>query len=72
MVKFEDNTQVTVTDPVCGMEMPLETAAAHEDYRGWAYFFCSQGCLMLFRKSPERYAAVPSWPAAVDSSEADP
>jgi YHS domain-containing protein len=62
MVKFEDNTQVTVTDPVCGMEMALETAAAHEDYRGWAYFFCSPACHRLFRNAPKRYAAASARP----------
>jgi len=64
MVKFKDNTQVTVTDPVCGKELHLETTAAHEDYRGWAYFFCSSACHRLFRNAPKRYAAASARPAA--------
>ena len=44
-----------VTDPVCGMSLDLEKAAAQVDDGGWI-FFCSNSCHLLFRRSPERYA----------------
>lgn len=48
-----------VTDPVCGMTLELEKAAAREDYAGWAYFFCSDACHRLFAMAPERYSRKP-------------
>jgi YHS domain-containing protein len=45
-----------VTDPVCGMRLHAEKAAAREDHGGRAYFFCSNTCHQLFRLSPERFA----------------
>ena len=35
---------IRVKDPVCGKELDLGDAQAREDYRGWAYFFCSERC----------------------------
>jgi len=55
-VKREDERTMTVTDPVCGQQIDLEKAAAHEDHGGWAYFFCSAHCHRLFKADPERYA----------------
>jgi Cu+-exporting ATPase len=48
-----------VTDPVCGMSLDLKKAAAQEDYKGWAYFFCSNACHRLFKLSPERFLGKP-------------
>lgn len=45
-----------VTDPVCGMTIDSETAAATEVWQGQTYYFCSQSCQEKFRKAPERYA----------------
>ncbi len=59
-----------VTDPVCGMSLDPEKAAAREDYGGWVYFFCSNSCHRLFKLSPERFAqkhkAAPPVEAAGD------
>src|SRR5215218_6279391 len=33
----------TVTDPVCGMEIDTDAAAASEEYQGKTYYFCSEG-----------------------------
>ncbi len=44
-------------DPICGMEVEAETAAATYEYDGRSYAFCSQGCLAKFRADPTRYAA---------------
>lgn len=46
-----------VTDPVCGMHLALEKAAAQEEYKGWAYFFCSQTCRALFLTEPTQFAS---------------
>ncbi len=57
MTDFEPEKEVTVTDPVCGMRLPLEKAAVQEEYGGWAYFFCSNTCHKLFVAAPERYSS---------------
>lgn len=49
----------TVTDPVCGMEIDEDSAAATADYEGTTYYFCSQGCRRRFEEDPARYASVP-------------
>jgi YHS domain-containing protein len=51
----------TVTDPVCGMEIDSEAAAASEEYQGKTYYFCSEGChqrLWLRRSSTPSERAV--------------
>lgn len=45
----------TVTDPVCGMAITRDTAAATSTFEGREYFFCSVACQVEFDKSPERY-----------------
>ena len=44
-----------VLDPVCGMKVNLETAAAQTDYQGKTYYFCAPGCKVAFEKDPEKY-----------------
>ena len=43
------------TDPVCGMSVEPERAAARREHRGQEYFFCSTGCAEKFRAEPQRY-----------------
>ena len=43
-------------DPVCGMQVNEETAAARADYKGKTYYFCSLECKATFLKNPDRYA----------------
>lgn len=45
----------TVRDPVCGMEIRPEDAAATEEHDGGTYYFCSPGCHEAFVKDPHRY-----------------
>ena len=59
MTDFEPEKEVTVTDPVCGMRLALEKAAAQQEHEGWMYFFCSDACHNLFLAAPERYSARP-------------
>jgi Cu+-exporting ATPase len=56
-LQSKDERTMTVTDPVCGMQIDIQEAAAQEDHGGWAYFFCSAQCHRLFRGNPERYVA---------------
>jgi len=44
-----------VKDPVCGMEIDKEEAAATYEYKGKIYYFCALGCKEEFEKDPERY-----------------
>jgi Cu+-exporting ATPase len=45
----------TAKDPVCGMEVDPERAAATSDYQGKTYYFCSAGCKQAFDQDPQRY-----------------
>ena len=42
-------------DPVCGMEVDPEKAAASAQYEGETWFFCSEGCHEKFTAEPEKY-----------------
>jgi len=44
-----------VIDPVCGMTVEPETAAAAWEHDGTAYHFCSVGCMERFRHDPEGF-----------------
>ena len=46
----------TRTDPVCGMQVDEEKAAAQSEYQGQTYYFCAQGCKQKFDQNPEQYA----------------
>ena len=46
------------TDPVCGMTLTPETAAAYRDMSGQRYYFCSPGCAAAFDADPGRYATA--------------
>lgn len=45
----------TVRDPVCGMEIRPEDAAATETHEGRTFHFCSQACHNTFVADPHRY-----------------
>ncbi|MBI3745747.1 MAG: YHS domain-containing protein [Chloroflexi bacterium] len=44
-----------VKDPVCGMEINPESAAAKEEHEGRTFYFCSQACHHTFVGDPHRY-----------------
>ena len=48
----EDPRGASVTDPVCGMSVDSTSAAAHEDYAGQSFHFCSTGCHDRFAADP--------------------
>jgi Cu+-exporting ATPase len=47
-------------DPVCGMTVVPEKAAARVEHDGNTYYFCSKGCAERFSREPEKYLATPS------------
>lgn len=44
-------------DPVCGMDVDPQSAAASEEYHGEIYYFCSSACHEKFNAEPEKYTA---------------
>jgi len=47
-----------LTDPVCGMAVDPETAAAAWEHQDVTYYFCSVGCMERFRADPEPFLAM--------------
>ncbi len=45
-----------VKDPVCGMELDKDEAAATSEYMGTTYYFCSASCKASFDREPAKYA----------------
>ena len=45
-------------DPVCGMSVDTELAAAREEFEGKLYYFCSQGCHQRFLAEPRRFLSA--------------
>lgn len=44
-----------VKDPVCGMEVDENKAAATSAHEGQTYYFCAKGCKNAFDKDPGKY-----------------
>ena len=42
-------------DPICGMTVDEKTAKFRSEYKGKAYYFCSQMCKTTFDKNPMKY-----------------
>jgi Cu+-exporting ATPase len=45
----------TTIDPVCGMKVSPEKAAAHAQHDGNTYYFCGKSCLAKFEQDPAKY-----------------
>jgi len=45
-------------DPVCGMTVTRDSAAAAWEHAGVTYLFCSAACMDRFRQDPERYLTM--------------
>ena len=61
-----------VRDPVCGMTIEPEAAAARREYRGQTFYFCSEKCVGDFDREPERYAAAVSATTGVPLAPSGP
>ena len=44
-----------VVDPVCGMKILPEKAAATQEYQGHTYYFCGKGCAEKFKVDPASF-----------------
>lgn len=42
-------------DPVCGMQVAEDKAAATTVYQGQTYYFCAAGCKTAFEQDPAKY-----------------
>lgn len=42
-------------DPVCGMDIEPDKAAASYEYKGKTYYFCAEGCKNKFAENPEDF-----------------
>jgi len=42
-------------DPVCGMEVDRDSAAATSEYQGRTFYFCAQACKEEFDANPEQF-----------------
>ncbi len=45
-------------DPVCGMTVDAERAAARVEHSGRTYYFCCAGCANKFQAAPEKYLSA--------------
>jgi len=45
-------------DPVCGMSVVPEKAAATAEFEGKKYFFCAKNCAAKFEKEPKKYLSA--------------
>ena len=45
----------TAIDPVCKMEVEIETAQYKSEHAGQMYYFCSAGCQKSFEQDPHKY-----------------
>lgn len=43
-------------DPVCGMKVEPQQAAAKEEHGGQTYYFCSEACHKSFVAEPQKYS----------------
>lgn len=44
-----------VVDPVCGMEIDQDEAAATSEHMAKTFYFCAEGCKKEFEKDPTKY-----------------
>lgn len=42
-------------DPVCKMEVEIESAQYTSEYKGTTYYFCAPGCKRSFDQDPEKF-----------------
>ena len=54
-IRQPEDVQRDAIDPVCGMTVTPQTAAATVVHDGQTYYFCSQACRERFRAEPAKY-----------------
>jgi Cu+-exporting ATPase len=61
-----------VKDPVCGMSVDTQTAAARSTYAGQAYYFCSTACKQQFDEKPAKFVSPKFGSATSGGGEYEP
>jgi len=56
-IKSMTSTEERLADPVCGITVTKDRAAASYVYQGKTYYFCSKACKDSFAKDPQKYQA---------------
>ena len=54
-MKSVESVAAEQVDPVCGMKVKPETAAANFNYNDETYYFCSKSCLAKFEANPTAF-----------------
>jgi P-type Cu+ transporter len=57
-------------DPICGMSVEPEKAAAKTEHAGKLYYFCSAGCASRFAQAPAKYSAASKQNGALETRSA--
>ena len=60
--EHRDPAAVGAVDPVCGMTVSPDTAAATRELGGTTYSFCSTHCAATFDADPDRYTSTATHP----------
>src|SRR5690606_4123596 len=55
-----DSSSAMVRDPVCGMTLDAENAAAQFEHHGHTFYFCSARCAQRFEAQPEGFVDAAS------------
>ncbi len=58
LVPVQTSRAGSSVDPVCRMQVGVETAAATVDHAGVSYYFCSEHCAHAFSDAPGLYVGV--------------
>ncbi len=66
------DTPASTIDPVCGMSVEADKAAARFEHAGRTYLFCSLHCQHQFKQDPERYAGAAAATAPLAAAPAPP
>jgi Cu+-exporting ATPase len=57
---MQEHINTIEKDPVCGMMVDPDRAAAQSVHDGKTFYFCCQGCATKFATSPEKYLGAPN------------
>jgi len=60
----------TLKDPVCGMDV-TDSSEHHHLYSPDDYYFCSEHCLIKFKKDPEKYLKKSSFVNEINTNDAN-
>jgi P-type Cu+ transporter len=59
MEKIEGTAKIA-KDPICGMTVDPQRAAATIEYEGHPYYFCSKSCAAKFQQNPQKFLTAAS------------